>query len=77
MRGFSAKSGAIKCPVADENFHHGTIETNLYFDRLFLDILAHHKAGNPSRADAKIALQGIEILEKWTISAKESRIVGW
>lgn len=77
LRGFSAKSGAIKCPVADENFHHGTIETNLYFDRLFMDILAHQKAGNPSRVDAKIALQGIEILEKWTISAKENRIVGW
>lgn len=77
MRGFSAKSGAITCTVADENFHHGAIETNLYFDRLLMDILAHHQAGKSSRVDANIALQGIEILEKWSISAKENRIVGW
>lgn len=42
-----------------------------------MDILAHHKTGDPSRVDAKIALQGIEMPEKWSISAKENRIIDW
>lgn len=76
-RGFSEKCGPLKCSIPDENFHHGTIETNLYFDRLFLDILGHWKSGTSSRVDADLALQGVEILEKWSISAKCGSLVHW
>lgn len=77
LRGVSMDSGEIRCPVADENFHHGTVDTNLYFDRQLLDLVRTHETGAESRVDAELAVAGIEILEAFEQSARENRVVGW
>jgi predicted dehydrogenase len=77
LRGVSMDSGAISCPVADENFHHGTVDTNLYFDRQLLDMVSASETGAASRVDASRALAGIEIFEAFEQSARESCVVSW
>lgn len=77
LRGMSMDTGAITCAVVNENFHHGTVDTNLYFDRMVLDIERAHETGAATRVDARHALTGVEVMEAWTLSSKENRVVGW
>lgn len=77
LRGMSLDSGAITCATADENFHHGTVDTNLYFDRMLLDVARAHATGAATRVDAANALPGVEIMEAWALSAREGRAVSW
>ena len=77
LRGMSMDSGTISCPVSDENFHHGTVDTNLYFDRQLLDMVSASETGAESRVDASRALAGIEIFEAFEQSARENRVVSW
>ncbi len=77
LRGVSMDAGAISCAVANENFHHETVDTNLYFDRMLLDIAQAHETGAATRVDARHALTGVEIMEAWTLSARENRVVAW
>ncbi len=77
LRGVSMDSGAISCPVTDENFHHGTVDTNLYFDRQVIDMATAHATGVTSRVDAHRAVAGIEIFEAFEASARENRVVSW
>ncbi len=46
----------------EENFHHGTADTNLYVDRALKDILQAVETGQPCRLDASTVLPGLEIL---------------
>lgn len=75
LRGVSMDAGAIACAVADENFHHGTTDTNVYFDRLLLDIARAYETGVATRVDAANALAGVEIMEAWATSARGNRVV--
>lgn len=77
LRGVSNDAGAISCAVLDENFHHGTVDTNLYFDRMVLDIVRAHETGVDTRVDAQGALAGVEITEAWACSTRENRVVTW
>jgi predicted dehydrogenase len=77
LRGMSMDSGAITCTVANENFHHETVDTNLYFDRMILDLAHAHATGAPTRVDAHHALTGVEIMEAWARSAQDNRVVNW
>ena len=77
LRGVSMDSGVISCPVTDENFHHGTVETNLYFDRLLIDVVRANETKSASRVDAGQALAGIDILEAFEVSARKGRVVSW
>lgn len=77
LRGVSLDSGAIMCEVATENFHHETVDTNLYFDRLLLDIVRAHETGTTTRVDACHALTGVGIIEAWARSAQENQVVTW
>jgi predicted dehydrogenase len=77
LRGVSMDSGAITCAAADENFHHGAVDTNLYFDRMALDIAHAHETGVATRVDAIHALAGVEIMEAWARSARENLVVVW
>lgn len=77
LRGVSMDAGKIACAVSGENFHHGTTDTNVYFDRLLLDIARTHETGGATRVDAVNALAGVEIMEAWATSARENRVVEW
>lgn len=77
LRGLATDGSAISCSVSDENFHHGTVETNLYFDRLLPDIVAASERGTPCQVDAEHAVPGIEIFEAFAKSAHERRVVAW
>jgi UDP-N-acetylglucosamine 3-dehydrogenase len=77
LRGASMDSGAISGAETNENFHHGTVDTNLYFDRMLLDVAQAHETGAATRVDAENALTGVGIMEAWTRSARENRVVGW
>ncbi len=77
LRGVSMDSGPISCPVANENFHHETVYTNLYFDRMLLDVAQSHGTGAATRVDVGNALIGVEIMEAWARSAKENRVISW
>ena len=69
--------GVIACKVGNENFHHETVDTNLYFDRQLIDMVRAHRTGTGSRVDVEHALAGIEILEALEKSARENRVVAW
>ncbi len=69
--------GVISCKVDNENFHHETVETNLYFDRQLIDMVRAHETKTGSRVDVEHALPGIEILEAMERSARENRVVSW
>ena len=77
LRGVSMDSSAITCAVANENFHHETVDTNLYFDRLLPDIVKAYETKTPSRVDVGHALTGVEIFEAWERSARERAVVRW
>ena len=47
---------------AEENFHHGVTEPNLYVDYALKDILQAVETGQPSRLDASTVLPGLEIM---------------
>lgn len=69
--------GVITCKVANENFHHETVETNLYFDRQLTDMVRAFETKAKSRVDVENALPGIEILEALERSARENSVVSW
>lgn len=77
LRGVSMDSGAIRCAVTDENFHHGAVDKNLYFDRQVLDMVRACETGAESRVDAERAVAGIEIFEAFETSARENRVASW
>lgn len=77
LRGVSMDSGAITCTTADENFHHGAVDTNLYFDRMLLDIARAHETGAATRVDACHALAGVELFEAWEHAARDNRATAW
>lgn len=69
--------GVISCQVGNENFHHETVETNLYFDRQLIDMVRAFETKTGSRVDVENALPGIEILEALERSARENRVISW
>lgn len=77
LRGVSMDSGTITCAITEENFHHGTVDTNLYFDRMMIDLAQARTTGAPMRVDAHHAIAGVEIMEAWTRSARENRVIAW
>jgi len=63
--------------AGDENFHHGPVDTNLYADRAYAEILRALRTGSPSRLDAPAVLPGLEILLALFESARRGRTVSF
>ena len=60
---------------ADENFHHGATEPNLYVDRALKDILAAVATQGPSPIDAATVLPGLDILLALYASNRQQKML--
>ena len=74
-RGRFRGEGEISICGEDENFHHGPVDSNLYANRAFKEMLHALQMGAPSRLDAAAVLPGLEILLALFESAKQGRMV--
>jgi predicted dehydrogenase len=72
-RGHFRGSSDIEVFQAEENFHHGTVDTNLYVNRALDDIVVAVRNEAPSRLDAKAVQPGLEILLGLFASANAGR----
>ena len=61
-RGQFRGESSVSVLETDENFHHGSVDKNLYVDRALRDILGTIANGGPCRLDAATVLPGLEIL---------------
>jgi len=59
----------------DENFHHGSVDKNLYVDRALRDILGAIAHGTPCRLDAAAVLPGLEILLALFESSRQRKLL--
>lgn len=76
-RGHFKGSSGITVFEAEENFHHGAVDTNLYVDRALCDILHAVQTGTPSRLDATTVLPGLEILLAIFESANQKKMLSF
>lgn len=74
-RGHFLGDAGVTVLDTDENFHHGSVDRNLYVDRALQDILDALENGRPSRIDAAAVLPGLEIMLALYESANQGKMI--